>query len=352
MLKHFKKSHYLIIAALVIVAILFFVWHQYGRVSLTHQQKTAISVTVSKPTVKLIAEKLTAVGSIDAMQQANLSAKNAGYIQKIFFKEGQYVKAGTALIQLDSTQAASQLQADKTALTIAANQYKTDQSLYKKELISRNDMESDHATYANDLAKVVADQKTLDEMTIRAPFSGYLGAKTVSIGDYVAAAQKLILLVDRDHLLAEYSLPARYAPLLKLGSPVTVITNTTPKIKIAGTVEYIAPEINVDTRTINVHAAITDSKHQLLPGQYVTVKQTLTQPHQVLFVPEQSVLESLQGNSVFVAKQGKAAKLKVSLGQRRNGLVEVTQGLQVNDLVITAGQHLLKAGQAVKVAKS
>ena len=344
-----KPYKLLILVTIVIIIALILIF------TLSHKNKNSFSsspipVYVSKPTIIPLSNKVSVIASISAKQQTYVTSKNDGYIKNILFNEGQQVKANAPLIQLDTTKTKSQFMADQTAYLIQKSEYEEDLKLYQKGLISKDDMDADHAKYASDQAQLIADQKLLQEMTIRAPFSGTLGAKTISIGDYITAAQKLVLLVDRNDLLAEYNLPERYAPALKVGQTVVIKNNSLPNQTFTGKIEYIAPDVDTATRTIAIHASINDPNHELLPGQYVTVSQQLSKARQALFIPEQSIIESLSGASVYiVTNDDKAKKVSVQLGTRYKGLIEVTNGLSINDQVITAGQNQLKANMPVKI---
>ena len=348
-----NKKKWLKLSPVVVLLAALLVWlfiHFSHKASSDFTQVT--SVYVEKPKIWQTATRVSVLASVIPKRETYIMPKVPGYIALIQFSEGQYVKKGQPIIQLDSTKAQAQLDADKTNMMVAQKQYERDKLLIKHGLVTKPDMGTDHAKYANTAATVVMDQKLLDENSLEAPFSGYLGAKTVSRGDYVTAAQKLVLLVDKNHLLAEYNLPERYVPLLKLGQYVDIRDNLEPGQRFKGKVVYIAPNINTDTNTITVHAAINDPKHELVPGQYVTVKQQFTQAQSMLFVPEQSIIASLKGNFVFTVDNGKAKRLAVTTAEHKNGYVAITTGLSSKTLVVTAGQHELKDGGEIAVKQS
>lgn len=342
----------LIICAVILLALILGSFIYLGSHSkITIHKVPATAVLVQKPKAMTIGHEVTAIASVVAKQTTYITPQNAGYIAKILFKEGQYVKKGQLLIQLNSTKLRAQLAADETALRVARTQYTNDKGLFKKGLISADLMGTDTATYANDQSTVIADKRDLANNNLIAPFSGYLGAKTISVGDHVTASQELVLLVDSNHLLAEYNLPEDYAPLIKLGQAVAITSKLIPGKVFHGKVEYIAPQINTTSRTIAVHAIINNPEHKLLPGEFVTVKQTLSKAAKGWFIPEQAVTENLSGDTVFIVKNGKAIRTTVMLGERKHGYVQVLKGLKPNDKVITAGQNEVNDNQAVTIKK-
>ena len=133
----------------------------------------------------------------------------------------------------------------------------------------------------------------------------------------------------------------KYMNQIKLGQAVS-ITNDTQSKPIIATVDYVSPQVTQATQTITAHASIDNTLQQLKPGEYVTITQTLGEIKQVLLVPEQSVLASMNDYTVFIAKNDQAIRVPVTVGQHMNGSVVITAGLKPNDQLIIAGQDQLK----------
>jgi len=347
-----NKKRRLIIICVILLIIIGIAHHWIRKHQAEKQTDASTAVLATYPVYKMVSNSISVIGSVVATAQTYITPKIAGYISQIFFTEGQYVKADTPLIQLDATKMKAQVASDTTAYNISNKQYVLYQKIFKKGLITKEQMENEHATAATNLSQLTQDRQLLNENTLRAPFAGYLGAKTISVGDYVNPAQQLVLLVDRDHLQVTYNVQEKYIPFLQLGQVVTVVSQLNSAYQFSATISYIAPAIDNASRTIEVHAQINDPQHKLLPGQYVIVKQNLSKPIQALFIPEQAVIPSLEGSTVFIATKNKAKEIKIITGNRENGLIEVTHGLTKNDQVIFAGQEKLHEEQSVSVTLS
>lgn len=293
----------------------------------------------------------TAAGNLIANQSTNMSPKNPGYVTKILFKDGQFVKKGSLLIQLDASKQMNDLAAAKAEAQLSQLQYNRDLKAYKKGLILQSVVYQDKVTNQKNQALVKTNQTLLDDMDLAAPFSGYLGAKTFSIGDYVTAGQKLISLVDKEHLKVAYSLPSFYAPKLKIGQNVMITADFLPGLTLPAKVSFIAPSVDSNSQTIQVQAILDNHENTLKPGQFVNVKQTLGMQRNAILVPEESVIADLSGNHVFMVRNDKAVSVPVTLGERIYGKVQITKGLKAGDHVVTKGQLLLKNGSKVKVAQ-
>lgn len=343
-----KKSRYLLLFVIIVLVLAILITHhiQQKKRALA-EARAATPVLVSYPIKKTINNAISIVGTVVASQQTYIAPKISGYIAKIFFTEGQYVKAGTALIQLDDTKIQVQVHADAVAYQIDKKRFELDQLLFKKGLIVKQDMENAQAEMEVAFVTLTQDKQLLDQTILRAPFNGYLGAKNVSIGDYVNPAQQLVLLVDRDNLEVQYNVQEKYAELLRLGQTITLKGQSNPAKVMTAVIEYIAPNIDNASRTIAVHAKIQGAQPELLPGQYVVIKQALSAPEAGLFIPEQAVIPSLDGEKIFIVVNGQAKSIMVQVGQHHKGLVQITKGLAANQVVVVEGQERLHDGQAV-----
>ena len=344
-----KQKKYFLFGILCLF-ILFLAWrilhHPSSRIR-SHSSNNSVAVLVTYPVKKRVSNDISVVGSVVADQQTYITPKTSGYISAILFKEGQFVKAGTPLIKLDDRKIHAQVAADKTTYQINQRRYLIDKEIAQKGIITKLDLEAAQTAAATSRSTLTQDEELLDQTVLRAPFDGYLAAKTISVGDYVNAAQQLVLLVDRDHLEVEYSVQEKYASSLHQNQIITLTSQLDPKKHFQAVISYISPSIDSTSRTIDVHAQIQDPLHLLLPGQYVSVKQPLTKPIAGLFVPEEAVIPSLEGDSIYIATSGLAKQVPVTLGLRKKGLVEIKTGVKLTDQVVIEGQEKLHNAQAI-----
>lgn len=346
-----KRSKIILIgiAAVVCVAVIVLVFSHKQIKPITHELATVVQISpVEVTNIPIIA---TATGNLAANQSTNISPKAAGYVTAILFKDGQFVKKGALLIKLDSSKEIDDLASAKAEAKMSQLQYDRDVKAYKKGLILQTVVYQDKVTNEKNQALVKTNQTLLSDMSLTAPFTGYLGAKSFSLGDYVTAGQKLVSLVDQQHLKVVYSLPSFYAPKLKVGQSVMITADFLPGVTLPAKVSFIAPSVDPDSQTIQVQAILDNSDNELKPGQFVNVTQTLGTERNAILVPEDSVNADLSGHRVFVVKNNKAVSVPVKIGERFNGKVQIMEGLNAQDQIITKGQLLLKDGSKVKVAQ-
>lgn len=311
---------------------------------------SSVSVQLDKARKILLPNQLNTTGNLSALQTARISAKVGGYITHINYQEGQDVKAGTVLVQLDDRQEKNALASAKADTKLSELQFERDKNLLKKGLILQQTYYQDKVTTAKNQATVLNDQTQLSYKTIRAPFNGTVGAKTLSVGDYVNAGNAIVMLVDAKHLKVIYALPSHYLKALAIGQVVKVTDNQNSQNPILGKVSYIAPTVDPNSQTIEVHAQINNENNRLKPGEFVQIRQVLGEPKPMVVVPTPSVFNTINGDYVFGIKDNKAIKIPVTIGQHlKRDQTVILSGLKPGDEIVVAGQDHLTPGQTVKV---
>ncbi len=307
-----------------------------------------ILVKLSKVTVKSIPETATTTGTLFANQKASISPKVGGYIRKINFYEGQFVKAGTVLVQLDDNAQRQAYLSDQAATKFAKVTVGRYLKLMQENAASQQETDEYLSNYKKAMAQEKSDKVALSEMSLTAPISGYLGAKSINIGDYVTPGSIMISLTDTNTLKVDYSLPSRYAPELKLGQSVTITADFLPGKEFSAKVSYIAPTVNEATQTIEVHAVLKNNEHNLKPGQSVTIIQNLGINPQTLLVPSDAIIASIDGDHVLEIKNNKVISIPVISGTRYHSMTIVEKGLNKDSEIISQGQFQVKVGTRVK----
>lgn len=338
------KKKPLIIASIIAIIFIAYILHHHKT------PKTpaipAVSVRVEKPIQQSITQTTTTTGTLIADKSTTITPRASGYITAISFQEGQTVKAGEVLFQLDSQTQQNALAAAQASFALSKLQYDRDAQFLKKGFITQDMYYSAKVALKQNQAKLQEAQTDLADRTITAPFDGTVGGQSVSLGGFVNPGNTLTTLVDNNHLRAEYALPVKNLNQIQLNQPV-IIFDSAKKNKITATVSYVAPSIDTATQTISVHANLDNTAHIFKPGEFVTITQTIGTQQQTLLVPEQSILASINGYHVFVVKNNKAIKTLVKIGDHINGNVIITSGLSPADQVIIAGENQVKDGMSV-----
>ena len=291
---------------------------------------------------------LTSFGNLVAINAVTIASEVSGKVEKIFFKDGQSVKKGVPILQIDNTQAEADLASAKADLDLSERNYQRYQALSK--LGGATSQQLDKAKADMNAKKTAVQNKILllQKYTIVAPFDGTLGSFAINPGDYVAPGDKLVTIVNNHPLKVKYSLPQNDLTLLKLGQTVVVSVGALPHKTFIGTVTYIAPSIDANTGTVAVQGTLPNKQRLLSPGMFANVKQ-FAGGKLALFVPEESVMASLQGPFVFKLVNNRAIKAPVTVGNHLHGYVNIIKGLTLKDSVIIQGQQKLTNNQLVNI---
>jgi membrane fusion protein (multidrug efflux system) len=332
------------------------------------------SPMVSTTTAKAITwhPYINSVGSLTAIQGINVSSQVSGVVTKIDFDSGQLIKQGQIIVVLDTNVLQAQLDNAKAALTLAQITFDRQGKLYQQSAISKSDYDSAKATLDQDQANVAQQQALLNQKIIRAPFTGVLGIREVSLGQFVNAGDMITNLQQLDPIFVDYSVPQETVSQLYVNQPVEVTLPAYPKVIFKGKVTAIGKQLDATTRSISVRAELTNANEQLLPGMFITVHTMLPPLSNVVTVPQSAITYTLYGDSVFVvvpqtqAEAAEAAtKVKIpstftgyqvkqvyiTTGAMQQDQVAVTKGFKAGDIVVTAGQIKLQNGSSVALDK-
>lgn len=310
-----------------------------------------ITVETTRVIEKLFADQFETLGSLASMDHINITSEIAGQIAEIHFKPGTFVKKGTLLIQLDNAVLKSEVDSAHASLVLALNNFKRTQELTKRNITSAQALDSAQADLEEKQNMHRKKLALLEKLSLRAPFAGILGSKQVSAGQYVTMGQPLVSLIANQQMRVEYNMPERLLSRLHKGQMIQVLSEAFPSNVYRGTVNYIAPAIDKDTRTLAVEALIDNSRNQLYSGLFVRVQHQLGQPRKRLLVPEESLIPTISGQKIFIVRDNKAVAVNVKTGAHHIALTEIRQGLKLDDTIIVRGQHKLKEGSEISVKK-
>ncbi len=295
---------------------------------------------------------LQTVGSLRADESIVVRPEVGGRIERIHFEEGGRVEAGQPLFTLDASVARAALNEAEANLENSRRANSRAKELAASQLIARSDFDQTRAAFAVDQARVASARAALSKMTLRAPFSGRIGLREVSVGDFVSVGQDLAPLVRMDPIKVDFSVPEGALSQVANGQSIDITVDAFPGKTFAGTVVAIAPVIDPDSRSVQLRAQIPNPDGQLRPGQFAKlVLDTSNAVDDGLLVPEQALMQEGETRFVYTVVDGKAHKAVVTTGRRVPGKVQVVEGLKAGDVVITAGQAkpMMHEGMGVMV---
>ena len=294
------------------------------------------------------ARGLTAVGSLRSEESVMLRSEVVGRIKEINFKEGAPVAKGQVLFRLDDAVARAELEQVKANLSLSQSQSNRASSLHAEGYVSKQFRDEAANALKVQQAAVQLAQARLDKTVINAPFDGVVGLRTVSVGDYVSAGQDLAPLEAIRLLKADFRLPELYVSKVQLGQRIELRFDALPGKTRSGEVYAISPLVDAGGRSILVRALVANQDGLLRPGMFARI-QLLVQEGKALVVPEAAIVSSGQGHLVYRIEDGRAVRTEITIGERRDGLVEVLQGLSAGDQVLIAGLQRVQNNAPVKV---
>ncbi len=328
-----------------------------GTTSAANSGKAAGAGAASPVTVEAIRiatgpmpQTITAVGSLRSDESITVRPEVAGRISAIQFNEGQRVAKGATLIKLDpSINAADVLQA-RANLTLAQSKFDRAVDLAKSNFISGQAKdEAENNLRVAEAAVALAEAK-LAKTEIKAPFSGIIGLRVVSIGDYVKEGADVVNLESIDPLKVDFRVPEIYLKQVRVGQTLQISLDALPGKTYEGKVFAINPLFDAAGRAIVIRAIVHNPDTALRPGMFARVRLITKEERDALVLPEQAVVPQGDDQYVFRVIDGKAVRTSVDVGQRRGGRVEIVKGLAAGDMVVIAGQLKLRDGTPVNVA--
>lgn len=291
-------------------------------------------------------EKLLSSGALSANESVEIHPEVSGIIESLSFQEGSRVQAGQVLFTLRADDLKAQLKKLEYSRQLAAANENRQKELLKREAISQQEYDIALTNLNTATAEITALKAQIEKTVIRAPFTGQVGLRAVSLGAYVNPSTKVCNLVSLDPIKIDFAIPAKYAGKIGSGQNIRfrVEGGTTA---YSGTVFAVEPNVEAQTRTLALRAQAPNPGNKLLPGAFASVELVLKQEGQAITIPSQAIIPDLASKRVFVIKEGKAQPVVVTTGLRQAYNVEVTSGLSAGDTVIVSGIQLLKPGSVV-----
>lgn len=317
----------------------------------------------SVSTMKAVATEwypsLKGVASLRAILGVYVTTELAGMVQKIYFTPGAEVKEGVVLVQLNADAEIGQLQALQAQAMLAKITYDRDQAQYRVHAVSKQTVDSDEWNLKNLLGQVAQQAATVAKKTLRAPFTGRLGINLINPGQYLNVGDKVTSLQTLNPVYADFYLPQQALAQLELGQTVEVTSDTYPDLTFTGKITTIEPNVDTNTRNVEVEATIDNPDFKLAPGMFASVEVKTGKTVKYITLPQTAITFNPYGDIVYLVKEkGKDDKGKpiltakqvfVTTGETRGDQIAVIKGVNEGDIVITSGQLKLKNGSKVSV---
>jgi membrane fusion protein (multidrug efflux system) len=313
---------------------------------------SGVGIAIEATRVKSVrmAQGLTAVGSLRSDESVTIRPEVSGRISEIGFREGQRVEKGETLIRFDTSVQRAELEQAEANHGLSKSRLERSRDLFTKGFISAQARDEAESNFKVAQATYDLSQARLTKLEIKAPFAGIVGLRMVSIGDYVKDGQDIVNLEGIDPLKVDFRIPEIYLKQLAVGQSLQITLDAFPNQTFQGKVFAINPLVDTNGRAIVIRAMVKNTEARLRPGMFARVRLLFSDERDSVAVPEQSLIPVGDEQYLFKVVDGRAQRFKIEIGQRREGQVEVLQGLAPGDVVVTAGQLKLRDGSQVKIA--
>jgi membrane fusion protein (multidrug efflux system) len=308
-----------------------------------------VAVEAARVIVDTVVEDLQAVGTLRPDEAVTVVPEIAGRVERIAFKEGQVVAAGDVLVKLDDSILVAERAKARSDLTLARANHERALKLAGQGMGTIRARDEALGAFQAAQANLALAEARLEKSTIRAPLSGVLGLRSVSVGAYVAPGERIVELADIDPIKLDFRVPELALTDLRAGQRVHVALDALPGRSFEGEIYAIDPIVDVAGRAIRLRARIPNPRRELSPGLFARVRLVVERRENALLVPESAVFARDGKPFVYRVVDGRAVLTAVALGQRRPGEVELRRGVGRDDVVVTAGQQQVRDGAALEV---
>jgi membrane fusion protein, multidrug efflux system len=302
---------------------------------------------------------LSVIGTAAAIEGVTVSADLPGTVDNIHFESGESVHEGDILVELDTRQERAQLANNEAQRDLARVQYGRSEQLVKAGVISKSEFDTAAAQQKATEAQVGDIKAAIARKTIHAPFSGVLGIRQISLGQYLAAGQAIVSLESINPIYVNFGVPQQDTPKMKIGRALHVTNTDVPSMAFNGKITALDSVINEQTRNIQIQATVQNQGGKLRPGMYVQVELPLGEPRDVIPLPASAINYAPYGDSVYVVtdiKDEKTGKTYRGVRQQivkiegsRGDQVAITSGLNPGDEVVSAGVFRLRNAAPVEI---
>ena len=312
-------------------------------------RKAAIPVKGAKVTRADMSAYVETYARLEAERQVSVLARTTGLVEALRVEEGDRVRQGQILVQLNKEELDLRLRQSKAAFEEASANYERIKVLHEQRMVSQTEYETTRLRFANATLGLEETELNMTYADLRAPISGVITQRLVELGDLVRGNQEVFVIADLNPLLVRIFVPERRMYQLHPGQQATIAVEALPDKSFDGEIRMISPEVNPESGTVKVTLEIA-ANGLLKPGMFATVRIITARRPQTLIVPKKALILETDEDVVFLITEGKVQRVAVQLGFVEGDQVEVVSGLKEGDQVVTIGHEGLKDGAAVRLA--
>lgn len=347
-----KRTSRSMIAALALVALVAASWGcSDSNSSPSGEKKDRIVVPVEVGAVieGSISAYFTGTATVEAEEETEVVAKVGGVIERILVEEGDRVEAGQVIAKLDDEKIAVQLEQAKASLARLENSYRRNEDLHAKQLVSTEVFQQ--AKYDYEQQKAAWDLARLDLQytDIRTPIGGVVAERLVKVGNMILQNQPVYRVTGLDPLIAVLHVPEKQLPRLRVGQDARLNIDALPDREFSGRIERISPVVDPATGTVKVTVETRDPSGLLRPGMFARIKIVYDRHENAVLAPKEAILAEDRESAVFVVQDSLAVRRFVTVGFINTTHVEILDGLEPGDTLVTTGKSSLKDSTSVEI---
>ena len=310
----------------------------------------AVSVDITLIEKQYVQKNVEVNGTVISSDFVELRPETNGRVVFLQIPEGKIVNAGTVLLKLNDADLQAQLEKIKVQIELAQTNEQRNKQLLGIKGINQSDYDLSLQQVKSLKADMAYTQSLIDKTIIKAPFTGQLGLRQISVGAYINTSTTVVTLQKSNDLKIDFTVPEMYKNLVAVGNKIAIESIGAEKNKFEATISAIEPQIITASRNLKVRASV---KGKLLPGSFTKIfLSDLNKSASSIMVPSNVIIPDSKTKQIVVVKNGKAKFVSVETGYRTQTAVEVTKGLQVGDSVIVAGMLFVKDGSKLKIGKA
>lgn len=295
-----------------------------------------------------MSELIYSTGSLLPDEEVDLSFETSGKVVAIYFSEGTRVKKGELLAKMNDKPLQAQLLKVKAQVKLSEEKEFRQRQLLDRDAISRESYDQVSTELQSLQADIMLLEARIAETELHAPFDGIVGLRMISEGAFATPQTDIVRLVKLSPLKIEFSIPERYAGQISPGFPINFVVDGVSG-KFQAKVYAVDPKVDIQTRTIVTRALYPNRNEELKPGRFASVTALLSQIDNTVSIPSEAIIPEMEGEKVFIYKNGKAEQRRVILGLRTESNVQIKEGLNFGDTLLTSAILQLREGLAVKL---
>ena len=291
---------------------------------------------------------ITLSGSIEPNEQVQIRSEVSGVVRSLSFREGSSVQKGQLLLRIDDSELQAQLTQAQSSEKLAEDNENRAKLLLEKEAISQQEYDVARADFESAKAQTSLIRAQIAKTTVYAPFSGKVGLRSVSEGEYLTPATFVANLLSVNPVKIQFSVPEKYSGQIreKQGLKFTVSGSDT---KYHAEIYAIEPGVDAATRTISIRAIADNAEGKLFPGSFARIELPLDRIEDAVLVPTEAVIPVQNGKQLFLYRDGIASAVPVEAEDRTRSDVLVNSGVSIGDTVLISGIMSLKDGMPIRV---